>query len=315
MTAPTHAVREGLATSTSSARTPARPRCSTSTCTSFTRSPRPRRSTASARAASASAGPIAPWSTMDHSTPTLPRKPRRRRRAGRGAAREARRPTAPSSGITLYDLDSPEQGIVHVIGPELGVTQPGAPSSAATATRRRTAPSARSPSASGRARSSTCSPRSACSSASRRPSRSGSTASSRPGVGAKDIILALIAKIGTGGATGHVIEYRGTRHRGARHGRADDRLQHVDRGGRARRDDRPRRDHVQVARGPPVRSPGRRVDRRRREVADPPPDPGAKFDATVTHRRDHARADDHLRHEPRHGHPRHRQRADARVDA
>jgi 3-isopropylmalate/(R)-2-methylmalate dehydratase large subunit len=30
-----------------------------------------------------------------------------------------------------------------------------------------------------------------------------------PGVGAKDIILALIAKIGTGGATGHVIEYRG----------------------------------------------------------------------------------------------------------
>jgi len=28
-------------------------------------------------------------------------------------------------GITLYDLDSPDQGIVHVIGPELGLTQPG----------------------------------------------------------------------------------------------------------------------------------------------------------------------------------------------
>ena len=28
-------------------------------------------------------------------------------------------------GITLYDIDSPEQGIVHVIGPELGITQPG----------------------------------------------------------------------------------------------------------------------------------------------------------------------------------------------
>ena len=28
-------------------------------------------------------------------------------------------------GITLYDLDSPKQGIVHVIGPELGITQPG----------------------------------------------------------------------------------------------------------------------------------------------------------------------------------------------
>src|ERR687890_1624226 len=28
-------------------------------------------------------------------------------------------------GIKLFDLDSPEQGIVHVIGPELGLTQPG----------------------------------------------------------------------------------------------------------------------------------------------------------------------------------------------
>src|SRR5258705_1125390 len=28
-------------------------------------------------------------------------------------------------GITLYGLDSPNQGIVHVIGPELGKTQPG----------------------------------------------------------------------------------------------------------------------------------------------------------------------------------------------
>ena len=27
--------------------------------------------------------------------------------------------------IRLYDLDSPQQGIVHVIGPELGLTQPG----------------------------------------------------------------------------------------------------------------------------------------------------------------------------------------------
>src|ERR1700674_4501247 len=28
-------------------------------------------------------------------------------------------------GIRLFDMDSPEQGIVHVIGPELGLTQPG----------------------------------------------------------------------------------------------------------------------------------------------------------------------------------------------
>src|SRR5215471_15406985 len=28
-------------------------------------------------------------------------------------------------GIQLFDMDAPEQGIVHVIGPELGLTQPG----------------------------------------------------------------------------------------------------------------------------------------------------------------------------------------------
>ena len=28
-------------------------------------------------------------------------------------------------GVQLFELDSPEQGIVHVIGPELGLTQPG----------------------------------------------------------------------------------------------------------------------------------------------------------------------------------------------
>jgi 3-isopropylmalate/(R)-2-methylmalate dehydratase large subunit len=31
---------------------------------------------------------------------------------------------ARDAGIELYDLDSPDQGIVHVIGPELGATRP-----------------------------------------------------------------------------------------------------------------------------------------------------------------------------------------------
>ena len=33
--------------------------------------------------------------------------------------------TAATHGMPLYDLDSGDQGIVHVIGPELGLTQPG----------------------------------------------------------------------------------------------------------------------------------------------------------------------------------------------
>ena len=51
-----------------------------------------------------------------------------------------------------------------------------------------------------------------------------------PGVSAKDIILALIAQIGVGGGTGHVFEYTGEAMRVPLHGRADDRLQHEHRG-------------------------------------------------------------------------------------
>ena len=51
-----------------------------------------------------------------------------------------------------------------------------------------------------------------------------------PGVTAKDVILAVIAEIGTGGGQGYVIEYRGAAIRGAVDGGPDDDLQHVDRG-------------------------------------------------------------------------------------
>src|SRR5450432_1495842 len=38
---------------------------------------------------------------------------------------EALRKNCREFGVPLFDLDAPEQGIVHVIGPELGLTQPG----------------------------------------------------------------------------------------------------------------------------------------------------------------------------------------------
>ncbi len=60
----------------------------------------------------------------------------------------------------------------------------------------------------------------------------------RPGVTAKDLILAIIGQIGVSGGTGHVFEYRGSTDSRTVHGRAHDRVQHVDRGGRARRHDR-----------------------------------------------------------------------------
>ena len=70
----------------------------------------------------------------------------------------------------------------------------------------------------------------------------------KPGVSAKDIILALIARIGVGGGTGSVFEYRGSAIRALVDGRAHDRLQHVDRRRRARRPDRARRYDVPISR-------------------------------------------------------------------
>ena len=49
----------------------------------------------------------------------------------------------------------------------------------------------------------------------------------RPGTTSKDIILAIIAKIGTGGA-GYVLEYRGEAIERSFHGSPHDDLQHVD---------------------------------------------------------------------------------------
>src|SRR5262249_18471929 len=61
--------------------------------------------------------------TMDHNTPTL---------GGRAAAGEsgkaqpgAREENCRWAAIRLYELGSRHQGIVHVIGPDLGLTQPG----------------------------------------------------------------------------------------------------------------------------------------------------------------------------------------------
>ena len=89
-----------------------------------------------------------------------------------------------------------------------------------------------------------------------------------PGVTAKDVILALIAKIGTGGGQGHIVEYRGGGDRGAVDGGPHDDLQHVDRGGRPGRHGRPGRDDVRLPQGPPARAAGRRLGRRAGALAD-----------------------------------------------
>ncbi|MDR3710895.1 MAG: 3-isopropylmalate dehydratase large subunit [Capsulimonadaceae bacterium] len=112
-------------------------------------------------------------------------------------------------GVTLFGLDSPRQGVVHVIGPEQGLTQPGmtivcgdshtsthgafgalafgigtseVEHVLATQTLQQSLPKTMEIRVNGKL---------------------------GPGVTAKDIILAIIGKIGTDGATGYVVEYTG----------------------------------------------------------------------------------------------------------
>ena len=62
--------------------------------------------------------------TVDHNVPTGDRRlPIADQISARQVAALVR--NAREFGVELFDLDSPEQGIVHVIGPELGLTQPG----------------------------------------------------------------------------------------------------------------------------------------------------------------------------------------------
>jgi len=147
--------------------------------------------------------------TMDHSTPTLPRRLAVVDPLAEAQLRKLKENCA-EFGVPLYDLDSAEQGIVHVIGPELGVTQPGRTivcGDSHTSTH-----GAFGALAFGIGTSEVEHVLATQCLLQRKPK----TLEMRVdgtlprGVGAKDIILALIAKIGTGGATGHVIEYRGT---------------------------------------------------------------------------------------------------------
>ncbi len=112
-------------------------------------------------------------------------------------------------GITLFDLHSPDQGIVHIIGPELGLTQPGMTivcGDSHTATH-----GAFGAYALGIGTSEVEHVLATqCLVAEKPKTFLISVNGPRPfGVEAKDIILSIIGKIGTGGATGHVIEYAG----------------------------------------------------------------------------------------------------------
>ena len=64
------------------------------------------------------------FATLDHNIPTTGNRMVLEDALARTQV-EALRKNCREFGVQLFDLDAPEQGIVHVIGPELGLTQPG----------------------------------------------------------------------------------------------------------------------------------------------------------------------------------------------
>ena len=118
--------------------------------------------------------------------------------------------TPPINDITLFGLNDPRQGIVHVVGPELGLTLPGlliVCGDSHTSTH-----GAFGAFAFGIGASEVAHVLMTQTLWQKKPKRMRITADGRlaEGIGAKDIALAMIAKIGADGAAGHAIEFAGS---------------------------------------------------------------------------------------------------------
>jgi len=113
-------------------------------------------------------------------------------------------------GIPLYPMGHANQGIVHIIGPELGLTQPGLTivcGDSHTSTH-----GAFGALAFGIGTSEVEHVLATQTLSARRPGTMAVTVEGDlpVGVTAKDVILAIIGRVGTGGGVGHVVEYRGS---------------------------------------------------------------------------------------------------------
>src|SRR5512138_1599187 len=150
--------------------------------------------------------------TTDHSTPTLPRLPDGRY-AWFDKQNEAQvaqiEKNAKDFGVELHGLGDAQQGVVHVFGPEMGATQPGMTvvcGDSHTATHGAFGALAFGIGTSevGHVLATQCLLQ-------RKPKSLAIRVDGalQPGVTAKDLILAIIAQIGVGGGTGHVIEFIG----------------------------------------------------------------------------------------------------------
>jgi 3-isopropylmalate/(R)-2-methylmalate dehydratase large subunit len=152
--------------------------------------------------------------TLDHSTPTVPVKTLKDLDivSEPSAAKQVRQmeQNCKDFGIELRGFESRERGIVHVMGPELGATQPGATivcGDSHTSTHGAFGALAFGIGTTevGHVLATQCLLQ-------RKPKTLAINVEGQlpPEITAKDLILKIIGTIGVGGGTGHVIEYRGS---------------------------------------------------------------------------------------------------------
>ena len=117
-------------------------------------------------------------------------------------------------GVRLYPMNDPGQGIVHVVGPQLGLTQPGM--TVVCGDSHTSTHGAFGAIAFGIGTSEVEHVLATQTLPNLRPKMMAVNVEGvlPAGVTAKDIVLAIIAEIGTGGGQGHIIEYRGSAIRG-----------------------------------------------------------------------------------------------------
>ncbi|HEY6303987.1 MAG TPA: 3-isopropylmalate dehydratase large subunit [Terriglobales bacterium] len=157
--------------------------------------------------------PLRTVATVDHNIPTTPRGlPITDPIAAKQI--EALQKNCREFGVPLFDMDSAEQGIVHVIGPELGITLPGmtivcGDSHTSTHGAFGSLAFGIGTSEVEHVLATQCLPQ-------KNPKTMQIRVSGKlaEGVTAKDLALGIIGRIGTDGATGYVIEYAGETVRG-----------------------------------------------------------------------------------------------------
>ncbi|MEO1576232.1 MAG: 3-isopropylmalate dehydratase large subunit, partial [Pseudomonadota bacterium] len=149
--------------------------------------------------------------TLDHSTPTLASELYGQLRPGPATTQiQTLQKNCADFDVPLYDLSSEERGIVHVMGPELGASHPGftivcGDSHTSTHGAFGALAFGIGTTEVGHVLATQCLLQ-------RRPRTMAVNVSGHlaDGVSAKDLILAIIGKLGVGGGTGHVLEYRGS---------------------------------------------------------------------------------------------------------